>query len=141
MTKANLENEVLDKLKTCRSIALDNLKFYECLYDSLEDSSERDNIGRAMAQKHSFVGAVDAILNNHAIDVPDTSITAPANDCRDVLKDIETGEHLEQEERFYGAVQACIHVVSDNLTIDLLKHHLEAAELALATIEATSLKI
>lgn len=141
MTDATLTPEALESLRLSRGVALENLRFYECLYDDLEDTVERDKIGRAMAQKQSFIGAVDAILKNHDVSVPRPPSITPVSDCEDILKDIETGEHLEHEERFCSAVEACINVIDDKLTTELLDHHLRAAEIAMSAIKATSLKI
>ena len=141
MTEATLTPKALESLRVCRGVALDNLRFYECLYDDLEQTLERDKIGRAMAQKQSFIGAVDAILNNHDVAVPQSPTITPINEYGNILKDIETGDHLELEERFCATVQICIDDVNDELTTELLTHHLKAAEIALSAIKATSLKI
>ena len=141
MTEATLTPGALESLRLSRGVALENLRFYECLYDDLEDTVERDKIGRAMAQKQSFIGAIDAILKNHDVSVPQSPPITPVSDCGDILKDIETGEHLEHEERFCSAVQSCMAVIDDVLTIELLNHHLRAAQIAMAAIKATSLKI
>lgn len=131
----------LRKLKASRLVAMDNLEFYELLYDDMEDTVERDNIGRAMAQKQSYIGAIEAILKNHEISVLGRTISALADDEGDVLQDTEAGEHLTQEERFYASVQACMSEIEDELTVELLNNHLKAAELAVTTIKATSLII
>ncbi len=140
MTDANLDKQTLGRLKTCRSVALDNLWFYNCLYDDMGACTDRERIGRAMAQKQSFIGAVDAILANHGIDLKKPE-TDPANDCRDMPQQISPGDHLEQETGFHHALQDCLSCVNDTLTEDLLNHHLKAAELAMTAIKSTSLKI
>ena len=141
MTEAPLGPKALKSLRASRGVALDNLRFYECLYDDLEEGVERDKIGRAMAQKQSFIGAVDAILNNHDVSAPQSPAITPVNNCGDILKDIETGEHLRHEERFFSALQGCVTDIDDEVTVELLNHHLRAAEIALSEIKATSLKI
>ena len=142
MTQAPLTSETLSCLKLCRGVAIDNLRFYEKLYDGLdEDTTERDSIGQALAQKQSFIGAANAILNNHDIDVASVPLTEPLDCDGDVLKEIETGEHLKQEERFCSALQSCTDLVDDEIISELLEHHFEAAKIAVAALKSTSLKI
>lgn len=142
MTEAPLTSESLNCLKVCRGVAIDNLRFYEKIYDGLgEGTTERDSIGRAMAQKQSFIGAVDAILSNHDIEMSIVPVTTPADGNADILGGVEPGEHLEQEERFCSALQSCIDKADDDLTIELLNHHFEAAKIAVTALKSTSLKI
>ena len=141
MAEASLTPNTLNKLRESRRVALDNLKFYECLYDDMEDSPDRTSIGQAMAQKQSYIGAVDAILKNHDVSVLDVPLTPPANDCKDILSEVEVGEHLAQEQRFYNVLLSCMDTLEDELTTQLLSDHLEAAELAVKAIKETSLKI
>ena len=141
MAQPTLTAQTLNCLVASRDIALDNVRFYERLYDDLEDTVERDNIGRAMAQKHSFIGAVEAILTNHDMAVDKVSIT-PTRESRDgVLECIDSGEHLLHEERFYASLESCVEGVEDDLTTELLNHHMKAAELAVSAIKASSLNI
>ena len=141
MTEAVLKPRALRELRSSSIVALENLEFYKRLYDDMEVTPERDAIGQAMAQKQSYIGAIEAILNNHEISIPDRPISPAANDSKNVLRDTDTGEHLSQEERFAVAVMACLAEVDDKLTVDLLNHHLKAAEIAVATIKSSSLKI
>jgi len=141
MTEALLTPIALSKLKKSRSVALENLKFYECLYDGLDESSERETIGQAMAQKQSYIGAVAAILKNHEVIVSDSPAAAPSGVDKETSAEIETGEHLIQEEHFTSAIKSCLADIDDKLTIELLSDHLNAAEIAVSTIKSTSLKI
>ena len=141
MVEASLTTKTLNRLRESRRVALDNLKFYECLYDDMEDSPDRTSIGQAMAQKQSYIGAVDAILKNHDISVLDTPLNPPANDCADLLGEVEMGDHLAQEERFCNVLLSCMDTSEDELTTQLLSDHLKAAELAVQAIKETSLKI
>lgn len=141
MTEATLKTETLDCLIECRDIALNNLKFYEGLYDDLKDTVERDNIGSAMEQKHAFIGAVTAILKNHDVVVARAEFRPSDVNSGDGAKDIVAGQHLVLEERFYSALETCLSGVECELTVELFNHHLRAAELAVAAIKATSLKI
>lgn len=141
MTEAALKPKALSKLKASYTAALDNLDFYKRLYDEMADMPERDAIGQTMAQKQSYIEAVEAILKNHEVFVLKRPISLRASDTACVVKDTEAGEYLVQEDRFYATVQEAISEIEDELTIDLLNHHLKAAELAVATIKATSLII
>jgi len=141
VVEASLTTKTLNRLRESRRVALDNLKFYECLYDDMEDSPDRTSIGQAMAQKQSYIGAVDAILKNHDISVLDTPLNPPANDCADLLGEVEMGDHLAQEERFCNVLLSCMDTSEDELTTQLLSDHLKAAELAVQAIKETSLKI
>ena len=141
MTTARLPDVALKKLKASHSIAVGNLEFYTCLYDALDNAPEREHVGQAMAQKQSFMGAVEAILQNHGVDVLDNSKPLAGDDCDSILEDPELGEHLVQEDMFSKALEGCITSLEDELTIGLLKDHLKAAELAVASIKSTSLKI
>ncbi|WP_026941792.1 hypothetical protein [Hellea balneolensis] len=120
---------------------MENLEFYSCLYDGLDNTSEKDHVGQAMAQKQSFIGAVEAILQNHGINLSAGNNSSDEEDCEDVLQDPELGEHLIQENRFSEAVKSCIGLLDDEVTIGVLNDHLDAAELAVTSIKSTSLKI
>lgn len=138
MTDAVLSPDVLKCLELCRSTAVENLAFYECLYDSLQDSNDRDAIGQAMVQKQSFLGAMDAIFNNHGMTYHGEKA---ANDCNEVLDITARGEHLNQEKSFQNALKAALSECDDEQLVDLLNDHYAAAELAFSAIKATSLKL
>ena len=110
MTEASLDKKTLLELKNSRSLAVENLAFYNCLYDDLKEGPSRDAIGSAMAQKQSFIGAIDAILKNHDIDPIEPEKYQAANDCQDTLN-IEVGHHLKQEEAFQKALSDCFIII------------------------------
>lgn len=142
MTDADLTTKTLNALEDCRLTALDNISFYESFYDALEDGSDKEVMGRVMAQKQSFVGAVDAVLSNHEINPDEPLQNMPANDCDNIIENSsELGQHLKQEAKFQAALAKCISLTSDEVLEALLNHHLEAAEIALNAIKSTSLKI
>lgn len=142
MTRAPLSAESLVGLTICRGVAIASFNLYEEIYDQLdEDTVERESVGRAMAQKTSFIGAVDAILSNHTEEVPKTPVFKPGYHGNSILDEVSPGEHLAQERRFLDALNHCIDTVEDDLTIDMLKDHLEAAKIAVSVLKATSLKI
>jgi len=94
-----------------------------------------------MVQKQSFIGAVEAILKNHGLEISELERSDLENDCDEILQDPELGEHLTQERRFSQVLKSCIAMINDELTTSLLQDHLNAAELAVASIKSTSLKI
>lgn len=142
MTEADLTTKTLNALEDCRSTALNNISFYESFYDELDDGPDKDVMGRVMAQKQSFVGAVDAVLSNHEINSDETQQNKPANDCDSIIEcGSELGQHLKQEVKFQAALEKCISLTNDEVLEDLLNHHLEAAEIAITAIKSTSLKI
>ena len=141
MTEPFLSPLGLNKFEKSRDVAIENLTFYACLFDSLEEGLERDSIGQAMAQKQAFIGAVEAILTNHEVSFSEAPPAKAANDCSKVLGDIDLGDHLAQETKFHAAVKGCRAEVDDELTLELLNHHMKAADLAVSAIKATSLKI
>ncbi len=140
MTSPKLSIEALSHIRLSRKIAIENLDFYTCLYDSLESSSEKDHVGQAMVQKQSFIEAIEAILQNHGINLSEDDFDTEV-DCGESLQDPELGEHLMQETRFTEIIQKCVTLTDDELTIGLLNDHLKAAELAVTSIKSTSLKI
>lgn len=115
--------------------------FYECLYDSLEDSADRDTIGRALAQKHAFVSAADAILKNHDVRKSKMANIVAANDCIDFDAKAFGGEHLKQENMFQSSLSKCLATCLDNNVSELIEHHLSAAKIGLAAVKSTSLKL
>lgn len=141
MTSPSLTDNALSKLQLARDIAIENLEFYTCLYDGLEKVSEKEHLGQAMVQKQSFIGAVEAILKNHGLEISELERSDLENDCDEILQDPELGEHLSQEHRFSQVLESCIAIINDELTTSLLQDHLNAAELAVASIKSTSLKI
>lgn len=141
MTDPNLGNQTLSALEACRVIALENIAFYKRVYDDIKKSPDRDAMGRAMGQKHSFVGSVEAILTNHGISFENTNALKPANDCNQTLRSPHSGRYLEREEAFKMSLENCLKVTNDELLIELLQDHLEAADIEMAAIKATSLKL
>lgn len=93
-----------------------------------------------MVQKQSFIEAIEAILQNHGINLSEDNFDTEV-DCGESLQDPQLGEHLMQETRFTEIIQKCVTLTDDELTIGLLNDHLKAAELAVTSIKSTSLKI
>jgi len=129
VVEASLTTKTLNRLRESRRVALDNLKFYECLYYDMEDSPDRTSIGQAMAQKQSYIGAVDAILKNHDISVLDTPLNPPANDCTDILSGVEMGDHLAQEERYLTGEFQLLKVQVAAIKITHLGHFISLKDL------------
>lgn len=94
-----------------------------------------------MAQKQAFLSAIDAVMANHGIDLGKTAKPDAANDCEDAGEYTEIGEHLKQEERFRSALLKCRDVADDDILAGVLSDHLEAAEIAVAALKSTSLKL
>lgn len=139
MSQDRLSLDILRQIDKCSLIASRNLVYYENVYDKLEDSDDRDIIGQAMAQKRSFVDAMQVVLNSH--DYPAT--TAPNNRQTD-----ETGadytrqsQYIVQEDLFTSAMSECLTLIGDQEFSDLLLHHLNAAHLASEAIKSSSLKL
>lgn len=95
----------------------------------------------AMTQKEAFLGAIDAILNNHNVSVANGRWQDAEYSCDDIMSAENSGYHLEQEEAFQTAIQGCITATNDEPLSELLSHHLEAADIALTAIKASSLKL
>jgi hypothetical protein len=142
MSDAGLNRNILDALGVCRLTAEENLLFYQGYYDATDDGPDRETIGRVMAQKQSFIDAIDAVLSNHEIDCAKLKHLEAANDClsADLDEIASLGQHLNQEASFQQAVEHCIDISSDAGLEELLHHHLEAADIALKALKTSSLK-
>lgn len=125
-------------LSDCRIIAAENYAFYDWMYDTLSSQFDKEIVGRVMAQKKDFIDVIESILDN---DEQDTSIsdpsktqnlilTLPANDVDDTSEETIRDFVSIHEDRFEEAVNQTLKQLTDETTIDLMKHHLEAAQIA-----------
>lgn len=159
MTQDRLSQNILRQIDKCSVIACKNLAFYENIYDVLIESDDRDIIGQAMAQKRSFVDAMQTILKSHhyaatPISYNDNSnIKCGENDragsdkahlnkpLSGVPEHAEQSQYIVEEELFTAAVSECLTLTFDQEFSDLLLHHLDAAQLASEAIKSSSLKL
>ena len=141
MVDATLSLRTLRALKMCRLVALDNLSFYEGAYYATDPGPDKDAIGRAMAQKQAFLSAIDAIMMNHGVDLKNHTRSSAANDYNDDSIWTEVGEHLKQEEKFQDALLNCLDNSDDEILTAVIEDHLEAADIAVTALKATSLKL
>ncbi len=142
MSDKNSNRQVINSLARCRSVARENLNFYEAIFESIKDGSDRDMIGRAMAQKQDFISAVDVVLNSYEIEKSRKQASVAANDhSHSEIKTSEDIRQLEQEVLFKDALSHCLNQTDDEALRELLSHHLEASELAVSAIKSTSLKL
>lgn len=139
MSQDRLSLDILRQIDKCALIAHDNLVYYENVYDVLEDSDDRDIIGQAMAQKRSFVDAMQVVLKSHdyiATTAPNNSQAAKT--CSD---NAEQSQYIVQEDSFTAAMSECLTLIRDQEFSELLLHHLNAAQLASEAIKSSSLKL
>ena len=143
MADRSLKIRTLESLALCRSIAQDNLNYYEGIFDAINGGADRDLIGRAMAQKQDFISAVDVILKKHKNTEAQIHIGVVANDRKDIIDERHLADirQLEHEELFEEALAKCLAETDDEALSELLSHHLTAAHLAVSAIKSSSLKL
>jgi len=138
----NFSPWVSNHLARCRSVARENLIYYETIFESIKEGPDKDMIGRALAQKQDFISAVDVVLNAYEVDESQTQVTWAANDhSYSEIINCEDLRLLKQEELFKDTLSQCLNHMDNEGLRELLSHHLEASELAVSAIKSTSLKL
>lgn len=137
MSDPDLTAADISYLSDCRLIASENYAFYEKMYDMITPHVDKDILGRVMAQKKDFIDAVTMLVSSFgqttSISGPRTQelvLSLPANDVKPGSnQDLNAMINLH-ETRFDKAMRLTLEQVKDEMTLEVLKHHRDAATIA-----------
>jgi len=135
----DLESSDLAFLIECRRVALENLNFYEPIYDQVPRDDDRAIIGGAMAQKRAFIEATEAIISSQdaeaeKLSTRDVKVAGlPQSENNPNLRETKRFWKMiyDHEARFISALVRTHDQIKDKTTRDVLNHHIKACQLAL----------
>lgn len=135
----------VSSLSDCRLIAAENYAFYEHLYDRIVPHFDKDVLGRVMAQKKEFMDVVQKLVASQSMA---TAAVIPST--QDVFLSLPAKPMEEQdparirefvqihESRFEEALELTLNQLEDATIVDVMRHHRDAAFLALQAMFETS---
>ena len=137
MSEAKLKPLDVSLLNDCRLIAAENYTFYNRMYDRIITHFDKEVIGRVMAQKKECIDAIERLLSAQVVEpstsVPETqklvlSLPADEKNETDPSKVVDIVEN--HESLFEDALTLTLEQLEDETTMEVLRHHRDAAFIA-----------